>query len=350
VIDTEEPGCLCDGDHQVRHLVKFPADAYELVVRIQDSDIEARRQVRGSHRGLSGSDRRRSSARPFTGRLHLSHTLFNAAESVEPLPHTCYAKPAGLPRPELHRGGHAGTHTVIERMTSPLRRAKESCMRTVLWGALLVITLAVSPIHAQSGKPVHFIIGGGMSTPLGGVADRFDTGGAFNIGLTFEPEPPFGLQVEYGFHKLNGPEARIPLTSGTALIESNHKVHYFVANAMLHGGGTRRFNPYGLAGGGMYYRTVSLTTPDVGLTAYCDPFWYFCYAEPVELDRVIGRRSTWDPGVNIGGGLAIRMGHAAAFYIEARWHHTWGPAFTDLGGVEQRVDGNYFPVTFGFKF
>lgn len=229
-------------------------------------------------------------------------------------------------------------------------------MKTILSATVIAAALTATA-HAQSSEPVHFIIGGGMSTPLGNVADRFNTGGAFSIGLTFEPEPPFGLQVEYGFNQLNGPEARIPLRinptatpSGTALIESHHKVHYFLATAMLHGGGAQRFNPYGLAGGGMYYRSVSLTTPDVGFTTYCDPYWYVCYPEPEELDRVIGRRSTWDPGVNVGGGLAIRLGSSAAFYIEARWHHTWGPTFTRLDGIEERANGDYFPVTFGFKF
>ena len=231
-------------------------------------------------------------------------------------------------------------------------------MRTVLWGAVIATALAATPVYAQSDRPGHFIIGGGMSTPLGDVADRFDTGGIFTIGLTFEPPAtPLGLQVEYGYNKLNGPETRIPLVvnplatpSGTALIESHHKVHYFIANAILGGGARKRFNPYGLAGGGMYYRSVSLTTPDVGLTTYCDPYWYVCYAEPVELDRVIGSRTTWDPGVNFGGGVSIRMGDAASFYMEARWHYTWGPTFTTLNGDELRANGNYFPVTFGFKF
>lgn len=230
-------------------------------------------------------------------------------------------------------------------------------MRTVLWGAVVVIALTAGPAHAQTDKPAHFIIGGGMSTPQGNVADRFNNGGAFTIGLTFEPSTPFGLQVEYGFNKLGGPETRIPLMvnrlstpTGTALIESNHKVHYFVANALFHGGGAGRFNPYALAGGGMYHRAVSLTTPDIGFTSYCDPYWYVCYAEPIEVDRVIGSRSTWDPGVNLGGGVAIRMGGSAAFFIEARWHHAWGPTFTNLSGVEERANGNYFPVTFGFKF
>lgn len=232
-------------------------------------------------------------------------------------------------------------------------------MRSVLCGVFVVIALAAGPVYAQSsGDSAHFIIGGGMSTPLSSVGDRFDTGGAFTIGLTVEPrDSVFGLQVEYGFFSHNGPDTRIPLRvnplaapTGTALIESSHNVHYVVANALLHSSGTRRFNPYGLAGGGMYHRAVTLTTPDVGFTSYCDPYWYVCFAEPVEVDRVIGERSTWDPGVNVGAGLGIRIGEAASFYVETRWHYAWGPTFTNLDGVEQRANGRYFPVTFGFKF
>jgi hypothetical protein len=175
--------------------------------------------------------------------------------------------------------------------------------------------------------------------------------------LTVEPDAPLGLQVEYGFNTLDGPETRIPLmatpfaaATGSAVIESRHRVHYFVANGMLRANGAGRFQPYGVAGGGVYHRSVALTTPDVGFTAYCDPYWYICYPTPVEVDRVIGDRSTWDPGINAGGGLAIRLGEAAAFYIESRWHYTWGPQFTDQNGTEQRANGQFFPVTFGFKF
>jgi hypothetical protein len=230
-------------------------------------------------------------------------------------------------------------------------------MRNALYGALLVTVIAAAPARAQTDRPVHFTIGGGMSKPLADVAERFRTGGAFTMGLTFEPEEPLGLQVEYGFNALDGPETRIPLmatpvaaVTNTALIESRHRIHYFVANGMLRPSGAGRFQPYGVAGGGIYHRSVSLTTPDVGFTTYCDPYWYICYPTPVEVDRVIGDRSTWDPGFNAGGGLAIRLGQAAAFYIESRWHYTWGPQFTDQNGEEQRANGQFFPVTFGFKF
>jgi hypothetical protein len=138
--------------------------------------------------------------------------------------------------------------------------------------------------------------------------------------------------------------------TGTALIQSHHRSHFFIVSALMHGDGQDRFNPYALAGGGIYRRSVSLTTPDVGFTTVCDPYWYACYPEPTEINRVIGERATWDPGVNAGGGVAIRLGHAAAFLIEARWHFAWGPQFTTLTGDEQRASGQYFPVTFGFKF
>ena len=230
-------------------------------------------------------------------------------------------------------------------------------MRRILFGAFFVTLIAAAPARSQTDNTVHFTIGGGMSKPVADVAERFRTGGAFALGLTFEPESAIGLQVEYGFNSFNGPETRIPLmatpfaaATSSAVIESTHKVHFFVANAMLRTTGTPRFAPYGIAGGGMYHRTVSLTTPDVGFTTYCDPYWYVCYPTPTEVDRVIGDRSTWDPGINAGGGVAIRLGPAAAFYIESRWHYTWGPKIADDTGAEQRANAQFFPLTFGFKF
>jgi hypothetical protein len=100
----------------------------------------------------------------------------------------------------------------------------------------------------------------------------------------------------------------------------------------------------------MYYRTVSLTTPDVGFTTWCDPYWYVCYPTAVEIDRIIGDRSSWDPGINIGGGLTMKLGDSALFYVETRWHYMWGPEFTDREGNTLKANGQYFPVTFGFRF
>ena len=48
--------------------------------------------------------------------------------------------------------------------------------------------------------------------------------------------------------------------------------------------------------------------------------------------------------------MTIGLGESAQFYVETRWHYIWGPEFTDADGVAQKANGQYFPVTFGFRF
>ena len=233
-------------------------------------------------------------------------------------------------------------------------------MKKLLFGASLVTLVALAaatPARAQGDGPVHFNIGGGFTMPVSDVGERFGTGGGFNAGVTFEPSQTFGIQFEYSFNSLAGNETMIPvsITPGgpvdrQALIESHHDMHYLTFNGILKTPGDAVLKPYAIGGGGWYYRSVSLTTPDVGFTTWCDPYWYVCYPTAVEIDRVIGDRSSWDPGINVGGGVTLALGDQAQFYVETRWHYMWGPEFTDQNGVVQKANGQYFPVTFGFKF
>jgi opacity protein-like surface antigen len=230
-------------------------------------------------------------------------------------------------------------------------------MKKLLFGALLVTLVAATPARAQGERPVHFNIGGGFTVPVAEVADRFGTGGGFNLGMIVEPTPMFGLQFEYAYNNLSGEDAQIPLMAtptavvgGNALISSHHTMHYLNINGILRMPGESLIKPYAIGGGGWYYRTVSLTTPDVGFTTWCDPYWYVCYPTAVSIDRVVGDRSSWDPGVDFGGGVTVGLGEQALFYVETRWHYMWGPEFTDKDGVTQKANGQYFPVTFGFRF
>lgn len=228
-----------------------------------------------------------------------------------------------------------------------------------LFGAFLAIVAIAAPAQAQDERPVKVNLGGGFTMPVSDVSERFGTGGSFNIGVIFEPPatPLFGFQIEYAYNGLAGDETEIPLfptptatVGGNALIESHHNMQYFNFNGILKTPNTAMFSPYAIGGAGMYYRSVSLTTPDVGFTTWCDPYWYVCYPTVVEIDRVIGDRSGWDPGINFGGGVSVRLGEQARFYVETRWHYMWGPEFTDGEGVVRNANGQYFPVTFGFRF
>ena len=232
-------------------------------------------------------------------------------------------------------------------------------MKKLLFGALAMILAAATPARAQGDHPVHINLGGGFTMPVSDVKDRFGTGGSFNIGMLIEPlsTPTFGFQVEYGFNKLKGEDKFIPLqvtpvaaVTGEALIESHHNMHYVDFNAILKTPTTKAVAPYAIGGFGMYYRTVSLTTPAVGFTTWCDPYWYVCYPTAVPVDQIIGDRNSWDPGINFGGGVTFRLGDSALFYVETRWHYMWGPEFTNTAGEVLKANGQYFPVTFGFRF
>ena len=232
-------------------------------------------------------------------------------------------------------------------------------MKKLLFGAFLVSLVAATPARAQGDRPVHLNIGGGFTVPVSDVSDRFGTGSGFNIGLIIEPTPSriFGIQVEYAYNSLSGEDKTIPVSiapggivDSTALIESHHKMHYIDFNGILQTSYRSIVKPYAIGGFGMYYRSVSLTTPDVGFTTWCDPYWYVCYPVAVPVDRIIGDRSSWDPGINFGGGVGFTIGESALFYVETRWHYMWGPEVTDGAGVSQKANGQYFPVTFGFRF
>jgi hypothetical protein len=232
-------------------------------------------------------------------------------------------------------------------------------MQRVLLGAFIVVLATAIPARAQGDRPVHVNIGGGFTVPVSDVDERFDTGAGFTVGMIFEPPPVplLGLQVEYAYNNLAGRDKFIPLAAtpiapqtNQALIESHHTMHYVNFNGMIKTPGNTLMKAYAVGGTGMYWRTVSLTTPDVGFTTYCDPYWYVCYPTAVEIDRVVGDRSSWDPGVNVGGGITLALGDQAIFYVETKWHYMWGPEVTDGQGVVQKANGQYFPVTFGFRF
>src|SRR5687768_2534877 len=97
---------------------------------------------------------------------------------------------------------------------------KEQDMKKVLFVAFLVTLAAAAPARAQGDRPVHLNIGGGFTVPVSEVSERFGTGGAFNIGMIFEPPPVpmLGIQIEYAFNSLNGEDKFIPLSAAPNLV------------------------------------------------------------------------------------------------------------------------------------
>ena len=214
-----------------------------------------------------------------------------------------------------------------------------------------LLALVVPAVAQAQDNPVQVNFGGGVTFPVGDVAESFDTGWNFAAGLTFNANEAVGLQAEYQYHRFGGPDRLFDDVGTSApndqiLIQSNHQMNVVDFNVVLRAGGTSGVRGYVLAGPGVYWRKVQLTTPSVGLITVCDPYWYVCFPSPVATDAIIGDRTSTDFGINVGGGVNF-----GAFYIEARYHYVFGDDVQVAdGGQTFSTNASYFPITFGFRF
>ena len=138
------------------------------------------------------------------------------------------------------------------------------------------------------------------------------------------------------------------------MLESNQQIHAGVVDLVV------RSHPsavggYFVGGGGLYHRKVQITSPAVGYTTVCDPYWYVCYPAVTSVDQILGDRGSNDFGINVGGG--VTFGTTAKFYVEARYTYVWGPTITASNvpaGVtvpsNLSTNASYFPIIFGVRF
>jgi hypothetical protein len=224
---------------------------------------------------------------------------------------------------------------------------------------------AAVPIAAQAQeKRGLFIIGAGYSAPNSEVRDHLGDGYNFNIGGQVNVNPKFGIEGLYSFNGLGEKRISIPVVptpvdgAGTPTdFFGSMNMQYGTVSAVLQAP-AGRIRPYGLTGMGVYYRPVKVTSPAVGFApGYCDPFWYVCYPGGfVEVDKIIGERSSTDFGMVFGGG--VNFGPA---FTELRYHYIWGPTVPEsptvnpliTGGEtisDRKANGQYLAWTFGLRF
>jgi opacity protein-like surface antigen len=224
--------------------------------------------------------------------------------------------------------------------------------------AILIAVFMARPATAQV-RPVEINLGAGATFPVSDLGDVFDTGWNGAFGVTFNISETVGIQAEYMYHRMDGPDRVFPnlepgTGSDTVLIESNHQMHTGTFNLVVRSNSGGAVNGYFLAGPGIYHRIVQLTSPSVGFITVCDPYWLVCYPAAVETDQILGDRSSNDFGVNFGGG--ITFGRGARFYVEFRYHYVWGPkiaptaAPAEDGDTTYSTNAQFVPLTFGFRF
>ncbi len=228
---------------------------------------------------------------------------------------------------------------------------------------VLVLTMGlmagVTPARAQDA-PVTLNLGLGPIMPTSDVGEHFDTGITAPIGVTFNFSENLGLQFEYMYGRMGGPSTTVPnIDPGfdggpeNLLLESHHSMHTGTFNVIFKTPARGAVGGYVMGGPGFYHRSVTVTTPDVGVIRVCNPWWYICTPVAVPVDRILGSRSSTDFGFNVGGGVTF-----GNFYVEIRYHYSRGPevdvpvnlpeATAEAGMV--KATGHYIPINFGFRF
>ena len=224
------------------------------------------------------------------------------------------------------------------------------------------LLLAALPSSAQAQeKRVNFSLGGGYTAPNAEVSDRLGGGYNFTIGMQVNVNPVFAIEGLYSFNGFGDKTRRITLSPQPGFpgvdedITGSMNMQYGTVSAIIQkpDGAVR---PYGLVGLGVYHRAIELTSPGVGYApGYCDPWWYVCYPGGwVEVENVLGERSSTDFGMAFGGGVNF-----GAFFSELRYHYVWGPEVEPvqpsqpIAGVDtdtRKANGQFLAVTFGLRF
>ena len=229
----------------------------------------------------------------------------------------------------------------------------ENNMRVARYVVFGVMLLALAPaVGSAQEKRIHVNLGGGPTFLAGDLGNQFGTGWGPAIGITLDgPNNRVGFQFEYAYRRF---DVKDTLPIGATRFSANHQTHQLDFNVVLNMTPSgSRVRPYAVAGPGAYNRRVEITEYE-GTGVVCG--WYVCGLYPVT--SVVGSRGGWDFGFNVGAGVAFRMTEGAEFFVESRYHYVGGPEFetpplpapTGTSSTGVSTNGNYWPLTFGFRF
>jgi hypothetical protein len=242
---------------------------------------------------------------------------------------------------------------------------KDVVMRHTMIALLAMgLLLGVTSVDAQAQDPAdrfHVSVGAGFTAPNSEVLDQVGYGYALFLGVQFDITPVVAIEG-YGSTNILGERDQLLLVSPTPFAASiprsfsiNMGMELAAGNVVVQSP-TGKYRPYGLVGVGVYNRPITVSTTSLGwVQGFCDPFWYSCFSGFTPVENVVGDRSSTDFGMDVGGGVNF----GKSFFIEARFHHIWGPTI-ELIAIDpdplvptpaaQKADGHFLVTSFGVRF
>jgi len=206
--------------------------------------------------------------------------------------------------------------------------------------ALLAVAVQAS---AQSEKDWRINLGANYSMPVGTTADKVDPAFGFVGGFIYKPASwPVGIQAELGYQDFKAPSWTVPTgTPGEfAKLDGHAEVWSLTLNGIWEAKTSGDVGFYVTGGVGAYKRNVAITTfAGYDYIYWCDPWWGYCWAEPVPVDQVLASDSLTKVGFNLGIGTTFRVGYSTQLYLESRFHWVDTPKATE-----------FFPIVFGVRF
>jgi len=202
----------------------------------------------------------------------------------------------------------------------------------------LIVCSGLGIAAALPAQTLAVKVGGGFTSPVGSTSPRLDTGWNFSLGAGAHINRWFDALGDFTYNRFGITRAALNALNEP---DGNVQVWSITAQPAVHLTPSSRVDPYITGGAGIYIRKVEFTAPTFATVTVFDPFFGFFFPAIVPADVILGSNTVAKFGLNIGGGLAFRIGAGRTkVFVEARYDHMYtSPIATE-----------YVPVTFGLSW
>jgi len=215
---------------------------------------------------------------------------------------------------------------------------------------IVLFGVCVIPVQAQNQNEegqFNFTMGGGLSMPLNPTANYVDFSGSFVTGGGLNIDQHNSIVGQFMWAGLPPPSFLPPALNTIAQsngLSSRGNLYNISVDYKYRSGIGKTFGFYLLAGGGWYYRHVSvLEGTSIPNDTVCQPIWlWYGFSCSNGLVNTVGiGRGTGSFGVNGGVGLTLRISDTHwKFLLESRYNYA----------ATRNITTQVVPVTFGFAY